>query len=123
MNAEYKTNAVFYALLAGLVLSDIIPTPADAVYFSYQRKIKVQLAKGEIDSKEYWIRETAAYYLLNPLWWLIVIAIVVSLHTDFNARLKLLIGIAGSGAVVYVIYRNISQDETQAAIQAADKGN
>ena len=45
-------EAVLYAGLIGLVLSDIIPTPADAVYFRMMSKNKKLLKDGKIPSSE-----------------------------------------------------------------------
>jgi hypothetical protein len=103
-------NAVLYAGLLGLFLSDIIPTPADAIVFSVERKIRDKWKAGEITPQEYWKKKALAYYLLNPIWWAIVAGITVSMKGDATKKLKIASALIGSGAVIAVIYRNIKKD-------------
>jgi len=104
-------TALLYAGLLGLLISDIIPTPADALVFKYQSKLKDQLEAKEITPKQYWLRDAAAYYFLNPIWWIIVILIVSNIKGDAERKLKFSIGIIAAGLVVAVIYKNIKKDE------------
>lgn len=62
-------EAILYAGLLGLVVSDIVPTPADAIYFRLMEKNKQKLNNKEITPKQYWTRDAALYYGLNPIWW------------------------------------------------------
>jgi len=110
-SASGHGTALLYAGLIGLLVSDIVPTPADAVYFRYQSKLKNQLQSKEITPKQYWLRDAAGYYLLNPIWWLIVILIISNVNGDTNKKLKFTAGILAAGLVVVVIYKNIKQDE------------
>lgn len=104
-------EAVLYAGLIGLLLSDIIPTPADALYFRLMEKNKQQLEKKEITPKQYWTRDAALYYGLNPLWWLLVLGIVVKTKGGLDNKLKWGIGLVGAGAVLGVISKNIKEEE------------
>ena len=104
-------TAVVYAAMAGLFLSDIIPTPADAVYFWAERRLKQKLNNNEITPKQYWVRDAVGYYLYNPLWWLLVIGVVVSVKGDYTKKIKIGIGLIGAGAVVAILYKNIKKDE------------
>jgi hypothetical protein len=106
-------TALLYAGLIGLLLSDIIPTPADAIFFKYESKLKDQLEAKEITPKQYWLRNAAAYYLLNPIWWLIVILIISNIPGDAGKKLKFTVGILAAGLVVAVIYKNIKKDEAK----------
>lgn len=103
-------EAVLYAGLIGLVLSDIIPTPADAVYFRSMKRNKDLLQSGRITAEQYWTRDAALYYGLNPLWWSLVLVAVVSFKGDVSSKLKLGIGLLGAGAVVGVLHRNIQEE-------------
>lgn len=103
-------KAVLYAGAIGLLLSDIIPTPADAVYFELQQKLRDKWRAGQITPQKYWTYSTLAYYGLNPLWWALVLGIVVYTQGSVTQKAKIGIGIVGAGAVAAVIYKNINQD-------------
>lgn len=104
-------EAVLYAGLIGLVLSDIIPTPADAVYFRMMEKNKQKLEAKEITPRQYWTRDAMLYYGLNPLWWLIVLGIVVKTKGDLSDKIKWGVGLVGAGAVLGVINKNIREEQ------------
>lgn len=104
-------EAVLYAGLIGLVLSDIIPTPADAVYFRMMEKNKQKLEQGAITPRDYWTRDALLYYGLNPIWWTLVLVAVVNTKGGIDNKLKLGIGLIGAGAVLGVISKNIREEE------------
>lgn len=106
-------EAVLYATLIGLVLSDIIPTPADAVYFRMMEKNKQKLNDKIITPKQYWTRDAVLYYGLNPIWWSLVLGAVVFTKGDLTNKLKLGIALIGSGAVIGVISKNIKEEENK----------
>ena len=104
-------EAVLYAGLLGLLISDIVPTPADAVYFRSMAKNKEKLEKGEITPRQYWTRDALLYYGLNPLWWSLVLGSVVLTKGSVNDKVKIGIALVGAGAVVGVIFKNIREEE------------
>lgn len=104
-------EAVLYAGLLGLLVSDIIPTPADAVYFRLQEKNKQKLDAGVITPKQYWTRDALMYYGLNPLWWSLVLVAVVNTKGGLDNKLKLGLGLIGAGAVIGVLSKNIREEE------------
>ena len=104
-------EAVLYAGLIGLLVSDIVPTPADAIYFRLMEKNKQLLEQKKISPKQYWTRDAAMYYGLNPLWWLLVLGIVVKTKGGLDNKLKWGIGLVGAGAVIGVISKNIKEEE------------
>lgn len=106
-------EAVLYASLLGLVASDIIPTPADAVYFRLMEKNKTMLEAGKITPRQYWTRDAALYYGLNPIWWLLVLGVVVNAKGGLDDKLKLGVALVGAGAVFGVINRNIRDEEAR----------
>lgn len=108
---ESQKIKTLYAVGLGLLLSDIIPTPADAVVFWRQRVNKQKLEVGELTPKEYWVKETANYYLLNPLWWGGVLLATHYLGKDYKEKKNVLIGLVAAGAVIGVIAKNIKKDE------------
>lgn len=104
-------EAIIYAGAIGLLISDILPTPADGIYFYAMQKNKAKLQSKEITPKQFWRRETALYYGLNPVWWGIVLGAMYFTKGSFTAKIKVGIGIISAGVVVGVINRNIRKDE------------
>lgn len=109
---EYGAG-VLYAGAVGLILSDIIPTPADALYFYTEKKLRDKWKNGEITPEKYWKKTAMAYYLYNPIWWILVLAVMYNIEGDLAKKAKIGLAIAGAGAVVGIIYRNYSQDINQ----------
>jgi hypothetical protein len=104
-------NAILYAGAIGLLLSDVIPTPADGLYFRLQQKNKAKLQTGEITPKEYWVRDAVFYYGLNPLWWGLVLGAMVYSKGDYTKKAKIGLGIIAGGMVLGVLHKNIKKDE------------
>lgn len=114
-------KAVLYAGLIGLFLSDIIPTPADAVYFAQERRLRDKWKRGEITPQSYWKQTAAYYYFLNPIWWAIVAGVTVSIKGDVTKKLKIAGALIGSGAVLAIIYKNIQKDEKELSDELQEK--
>jgi uncharacterized membrane protein YkvI len=105
-----KTH-LLYAVGLGLLLSDLIPTPADSVYFYLQQKNKEKLEKKEITPKQYWTKDAVNYYGLNALWWGGVLITTHYIGSGYEQKRNLLIGLIGAGAVFSVLSNNIKKDE------------
>jgi len=103
-------EAVLYAGLIGLVLSDIIPTPADAIYFRQMELNKQKLERKEITAKQYWTRDALMYYVLNPLWWSIVLGAIYYTKGDLSYKIKIGVGLLGAGVVIGVLNKNIKDE-------------
>ena len=108
-NHTHKT-ALLYALGAGLFLSDLIPTPADGVYFAYQRSNKQKLEQGDLTPKQYWLRDAAGYYGFNALWWASILSASYFFGKDYYQKRNLMIGLVAGGVVVSVLNSNIKKD-------------
>jgi hypothetical protein len=108
---EGSGEAILYAGLIGLVVSDIVPTPADAIYFRLMEKNKQKLNNKEITPKQYWERDALLYYGLNPIWWSLVLGAVVLTKGSLTHKAKLAIGLVGAGAVFGVLQKNIEEEQ------------
>lgn len=106
-------NAILLAGLIGLVVSDILPTPADAAYFSLERSLRDKWKKGQITPKDYWRKSSFYYYSLNPIYWTLVSILILSLKGTSEQKIKILGGIIGGGAALAIIYKNIQKDTAE----------
>jgi len=107
---ENKTK-LLYAVGIGLLASDLIPTPMDAVYFKLQRIHKEKLETGQMTPKEYWVKDAINYYGLNALWWGGVLLVSVSVGKNFTQKRNLMLGLIAGGIVLNVLNKNIRKDE------------
>jgi len=114
-------TAMLYAGLIGLFLSDILPTPADGIYFFSERRLRDKWKKGEITPKAYWEQTALLYYALNPLWWLLVGSIIIATKGDAMQKLKTAGWIIGGGIVAGVIIKNVSKDTKQLKLEKEEK--
>lgn len=108
---DKRHNQLLLAVGVGLILSDIIPTPADAVYFHYEQKNKQKLEEGKITPKQYWTRDALLYYGTNPLWWGSVLGFSLLIGKTFEQRRNILISLIAGGIVIGVLHKNIKRDE------------
>jgi hypothetical protein len=111
-------NGLLFAALAGLVLSDIIPTPGDALYFHYVKKWRDMWSAGKLTSRQFWTKEALAYYTFNSTWWLIVGFATFATPGKAQNKLKTLLALTGVGIVAGVLIKNVKSDE---ADQLAEK--
>jgi len=105
----------------GLVLSDIIPTPADALYFNLQQKWKAELEDGKITPNQYWTKDAAAYYGLNPIWWLGVLGATFLIGKTDKQRMGVFVTLLAGGVVIGVISKNIKKDNLRYNNMESDK--
>jgi len=103
-------NAVLYAGAVGLLLSNIIPTPSDALYFHREKKLKEKWDNKEITPEKYWQKTATAYYVYKPIWYGLVITAMYFTKGDVKDKAKIGLMIVGAGAVVGIIYRNYTKD-------------
>lgn len=104
-------NALIYGVGLGLIASDMIPTIADAAYFRLMAKNKEKLEAKEITPKQYWTREAALYYGLNPLYWALVLTAIYYTKGDYTDKVKVGLALLAGGAVVGVLAKNIKEEE------------
>lgn len=109
MHDNHKTT-ILYALGIGLLASDLIPTPADGIYFNYQRNNKQKLEEKKITPKQYWTRDAIGYYGFNAVWWTSVLGISYYLGKDFAQKRNIMAGVIAGGIVVAVLNSNIKKD-------------
>lgn len=101
---------ILYAGAVGLILSDIIPTPADAFYFYREKQLRDKWKAGKITPEKYWQKIATAYYIYNPIWWSLVLVLLYTTKGDIPQKAKIGLAVIGIGAVVGMLYRNKKKD-------------
>jgi len=117
-----EKSHLLIAFGVGLIVSDILPTPADAIYFNYMRNNKQKLENGTITPKQYWTRDAMAYYGLNPLWWGSVLGASLLIGKDFTQKRNILLGLIAGGFVIGVLHKNIKKDEEMYRLKQTKEG-
>lgn len=110
MEGTKGKNGLLLAVGVGLILSDIIPTPADGLYFKLQQSNKEKLNKGEITPRQYWTRDALAYYGLNPIWWTAVLGASMYFGKSFEQKRNIMLSLVAGGVVFGVLYSNVKKD-------------
>lgn len=108
MNNQTK---LLLAFSTGLIISDIVPTPADAMYFYLERKNKEKLEGGKITPAQYWTRDALAYYGLNPIWWATVLGVSFAVGKNYTQKRNILLGMVAGGVVLGVLHKNVKAEE------------
>lgn len=116
-------NTLIITALVAAAVANSLPTPADALYFYRQQKLKQQLQEGKISVEKYWYHDVGGYYIYTTLWYLALIGVVFALDGSFNQNKKILLAMTGAGLVVGVTLRNIKKDKDLLALQAQVKQN
>lgn len=104
-------NALIYTAILSAMIANVVPTPADAIYFWRQGVDREKLDKGEITPTQYWTRDVVGYYTYTALWYGLVLTIVASMGGTYQTKAKILLGTLGAGIVVGVVANNIKKDE------------
>ena len=102
--------AALYVGLGGAILGELLPTPSDPLDFYWERKWRVELETGAITPEVYWRRMTAKYYLLDSVWWSIVLGTAILIKGDVRKKMMAVGALVGAGAVVGIIHQNIVKD-------------
>ena len=106
-----ENTKLLLAVGVGLIISDIIPTPADGLYFKWQQSNKEKLNKGEITPKQYWTRDALAYYGLNPIWWSLVLGASLYMGKSYEQKKNIMLSLIAGGVVLGVLLKNVKKDE------------
>lgn len=108
--SEHAIAALYVALLGG-ALANIIPDPTDALGFYLDRKYRIELEEGKITPSQYWERKLGIFYLLDSLWWLIILAVAILVKGDIKKKATVVGALIGGGLVIGIIFSNIKKDQ------------
>jgi hypothetical protein len=108
-----NASAGLYTLLIGMALGNLLPSPSDAVFFSYEKKLRDKWKRGELTAKQFWIKNTASYYFIPFTYWALLAFIVVNIKGDYHKKLKVAGALIGAGIALGVILKMMQSDKTQ----------
>ncbi len=103
-------SGVLYAGAVGILLSNIIPTPAEGLFYHTEKKLRNKWDNDYIIAEKYWQKTASAYYLYKPVWWGIVISAMYFTKGDVKNKAKIGLIMVTAGAVVGIIYKNYTKD-------------
>lgn len=115
--SEHATAAL-YVFIIGLALSDIIPTPGDALYFYLERNLRDQWKNGKITPQKYWELEALYYYSTNFLWWTIIFLVALYIPGTAKDKFKVAIAVIGAGMVIGVLFKNVEKDKIELQLES-----
>ncbi len=111
-HSQFATGAL-YAGVIGLMVSDLIPTPADAVYFNSDKKLREKRESGTLTPEEYLEKSASNYYVYNAVWWGLVALTTFYTKGSTETKLMVLCSLIGGGAVASVLYTNVKKDKQE----------
>ena len=101
---DYQT-ALLYAALSGVVISEVLPTPATAWAYYRMKVLQKQKQDGIITQKELEEGIAKGYAVALPAWWILVFAAVHFKQGSFQERGKLAIMLVGGGAIFGALFK------------------
>ena len=104
-------NAILFTALMAAIVANVLPTPADALYFSAQQKDKERLENGLITPSQYWRRDMIGYYAYTGGYYLIIFLALQALGGTYKNNARVLLAVLSGGLVLGVYGKNVSRDE------------
>ena len=109
--ADGNGNAIIFTALVAAAVSNTLPTPFDAIYFSRQQKLKQDLEEGKISIEKYWWHDSGEYYLWTSLWYVTLIGLLLAFGGAYKKNIRILLAITSAGLVLAVVEKNIEKDK------------
>jgi hypothetical protein len=114
------SDGVLYAGAVGIILSDIIPTPAEAVFYYRERDLKQKWEEGKITPQQYYRGSYKSLHIAKSLWWIGVLGAMYFKKGTTQKKAMFGLALVGGGAIAGIIYRNMRKDfdEVKADVKA-----
>lgn len=111
------SDGVLYAGAVGIILSNIIPTPAEAVFYYREKSLKKQLEEGKISPEAYYRGNYRSLHYSKSIWWIGILA-AMYFHKG-NTQNKAMFGLAlvGGGAVAGLVYKMMRKDFDEVKVE------
>jgi H+/Cl- antiporter ClcA len=112
-------NTIIYTALLAACIANFLPTIADSWYFYLEDVWNKEKEDGKISVERYWENQICGYYGITAGYYFILLLTMVALgKTDYSTKAKILLSLAGGGAVIGVIFKNIQTDKKLAEDKA-----
>ena len=108
-----NASAGLYTLLIGMAMGNLLPSPSDAIFFKVEKNLRDKWKRGELTAKQFWIKNTTAYYFIPFTYWALLAVIVVNIKGDYHKKLKYAGALVGAGVALGVILKMMQTDEKQ----------
>jgi hypothetical protein len=96
-------NAMIYAALAGVVVSDLLPTPAMTIARARIKLLQFKQKDGQLSQEDIEKELSKTYAYVLPAWWIAVFSAVHFNKGGFYEKAKIAILMVGAGALVGMI--------------------
>lgn len=104
------SDGVLYAGAVGIILSDIIPTPAEAVFYYREKVLRKKWEDGKITPQQYYRGSYQSLHLSKSIWWIGVLAAMYFRKGDTNQKAMFGLALVGGGAVAGMVYKMMRKD-------------
>lgn len=103
-------NAIIFTALLAAIVANVLPTPADVLFFNAQSSDKTKLENGQITPKQYWMRDMLGYYGYTASWYLALFIILQAAGGSYKNNARILIAVLSAGLIVGVFNKNVKKD-------------
>lgn len=93
-------NALLYAALAGVVVSDVLPTPAMTIAHLRIKLLQQKSKDGQLSQKELEQALSKTYSYALPAWWIAVFATIHFHKGTFEQKARLAVFMVIGGAAI-----------------------
>ena len=102
-----------YILLIGMSLGNLLPSISDGIFFRVERNLRQKYKNGFYTPKQFYVRNTAAYYLIPFTYWAALAILIVQIKGDYHKKLKISVAAISAGIVAGIILKMVQDDELQ----------
>lgn len=104
------SNGVLYAGAVGIILSDIIPTPAEAVFYYREKNLREKWEEGKITPEQYFRGSYQSLHYSKSIWWIGVLGAMYFKKGNTNQKAMFGLALVGGGAIAGMVYKMMRKD-------------
>ena len=104
------SDGVLYAGAVGIILSDIIPTPAEAMFHYREKNLRKKWEDGKITPQQYYRGSYQSLHLSKSIWWIGILAAMYFKKGNTNQKAMFGLALVGGGAVAGIIYKMMNKN-------------
>lgn len=107
------SDGVLYAGAVGIILSDFIPTPAEAAFYYREKNLREKWEAGNITSEKYYNGSYQSLHISKYIWWIGVLSAIYFYKGNTNEKAKFGLILVGAGAITGIIFKMMRKDLTE----------